>query len=139
MIVCFLNAINHGVFFLPFFELERDGCGRKRSQQSKQPCYGEASAVCRGNQVNAETSIQEKQNIFLPGIIAIHDLFRDLPSVIWKDITIQLFCINFTMYFAILSLKCYCCVCNMILRTVCIIPTANGFKLPFFTLENFKS
>lgn len=126
-------------FFLPFFELERDGCGKRRSNQSKQLYYGEASAVCRGSQVNAETPIQEKQNIFLAGIIAIRDLLRNLPSVIWKDITIQLCCITFTMYFAILSLKCYCCVCNMILHAICITPTADAFKPPFFTWEKFKN
>lgn len=40
------------------------GCGKKRPNQSKQLCYGEASAVCKGVQVNAETPIEKKPKHF---------------------------------------------------------------------------
>lgn len=80
-----MNEINHCIFyyFLNFKEINLDR--KVKSEQAATP-WRDNHCV----QVNAETSIQEKQNIFLSGITAIHDLLRHSPSVIWKDVTTSL-------------------------------------------------
>lgn len=73
-----------------------------------QHSYGKVRAVCRAIHVKADThTLKKKQNIFLPRIVGICDLLRVFPTALWKEITIQLLCINVLCYFIIKMLLLY--------------------------------
>lgn len=131
-----MDEINHCIFyyFLNFKEINLE---RKVKSEQAAMLWRDKHSLqrCPGN---CWDLIQEKQNVFLSGITAIHDLLRNFSSVIWKNITTSLACINFTMCFSSLSWKCSCSVCNMVLHATCRIPKANAFKASLFPSENFQ-